>query len=873
MMFNDDKKFMELDQEDSDIISQNISTTTRPMKNMYNKNSNDSIKRKNIKGGSSSKTKKNSNKTKDITTIESICNLFERVEYTKKTNAIKLNNICFSIPKADTYDFSSKGIRKGDCMEIVHEDKSNNTSISCMGYALESYNNNYNIDDEFGSYSPNENFVKCIILLRPESLPKKRLPWMGRRELFLSNFICYVPRNMMQDKVMVTSMENLPIIKEKRKNKQLYYSRVCYDIDNKIFFDYSNLQFLCLCVQPKNPDRAFIQCSYFDHDGNRTGCGALYHPRCVGTSRKIVGEIGSFKCPLCKRKTKERMKIGKTKKKMKKNHNSNNNNVNDYKTNEMEEDDDEVVEMEAKLETLSRIDPTSLMLGFERCQRHPNCSKPNRHPARCKLDRNMDVISSNNNSNSNSKKKKMRKKNSNKNNDAKRTGENKLNIHYGSISSNNNGKTIKGNDNSFKKPYVRQGFNFQGQGKGLLRLPQNSHQDDSSKNNMKQINNNNNNMMKKNSKAFSMRNNASSEANTPSRRKFVRKSPSNIKQRKQKSLQSSIDIRRLYDTTNRRDGHNNNNTIISDNTSNSSNNSSININDVSLNDGYGNMVVSPPPFSWASSIDMSNRRNAPKRPLSMNSVSDGEDNLIPGIAPLGSMEFDELANIPSSPMGVLRGGMSEMFLSSNRSQQEQQQQQQQQQQPKKVIDEILNSPLTKYSSPTLHNLFDEEVQPNVFALPQSLLGIYTGKKKSTRSVKKKNNLSSTNKKKGKAVKKAKKTSNTDGRRKKSIKRRKTSNSSSSGSDGGNISSMKNKTNSKKKVINNNSKNNNNNNGNNNNNNNNNNNGNTKTRSLFGKISLAKAKQSNVLSIFDTLKNPPPSPIIKAQKAPQSQKMM
>ena len=182
----------------------------------------------------------------------------------------------------------------------------------------------------------------------------------------------------------------------------------------------------------------------------------------------------------------------------------------------------------------------------------------------------MDVISSNNNSNSNSKKKKMRKKNSNKNNDAKRTGENKLNIHYGSISSNNNGKTIKGNDNSFKKPYVRQGFNFQGQGKGLLRLPQNSHQDDSSKNNMNQINNNNN--MMKNSKAFSMRNNASSEANTPSRRKFVRKSPSNIKQRKQKSLQPSIDIRRLYDTTNKRDGRYNNNTIISDNTSNSSNN-------------------------------------------------------------------------------------------------------------------------------------------------------------------------------------------------------------------------------------------------------------------------------------------------------------
>ena len=48
-------------------------------------------------------------------------------------------------------------------------------------------------------------------------------------------------------------------------------------------------------------------------------------------------------------------------------------------------------------------------------------------------------------------------------------------------------------------------------------------------------------------------------------------------------------------------------------------------------------------------------------PLSMNSMSDGEDNLIHGITPLGSMDFDESTSIPQSPMGVLRGGLSGMY--------------------------------------------------------------------------------------------------------------------------------------------------------------------------------------------------------------------
>ena len=115
-----------------------------------------------------------------------------------------------------------------------------------------------------------------------------------------------MPKHMIRDKVMVTSRQNLPDVKQKRKGKQLYYARASYDVDKKNF-DYSSIDFLCLCVQPKNPDRTFITCEYFDESGTKSGgCGALYHPRCVGTSRKIVDGIGEFKCPLCVRKAKER---------------------------------------------------------------------------------------------------------------------------------------------------------------------------------------------------------------------------------------------------------------------------------------------------------------------------------------------------------------------------------------------------------------------------------------------------------------------------------------------------------------------------------------------------------------------------------------
>ena len=173
---------------------------------------------------------------------------------------------------------------------------------------------------------------------------------------------------------MVTSLQHLADVKQKRKGKQLYYARVCYDVDKKEFFDYSSIDFLCLCVQPKIPIALSLRASIMTKVVRKVVAGALYHPRCVGTSRKIVDGIGEFKCPLCVRKAKERDAW-----KSDRDLGSSGHSPSDV---ELEE-----AKMAAKLETLARIDPKTLMLGFEQCQRHPRCSKPNRHPARCKLDR------------------------------------------------------------------------------------------------------------------------------------------------------------------------------------------------------------------------------------------------------------------------------------------------------------------------------------------------------------------------------------------------------------------------------------------------------------------------------------------------------
>ena len=235
--------------------------------------------------------------------------------------------------------------------------------------------------------------VLCQLLVPPEALSCGRLPWMGRRELFMTNFICVIPHHRLAEKALVVPLEALKVVRSKRKNKQVHFARVGYNLEAGVFVNYSEIVFLCLCVQPENPDRTFVQCGWeasSERGGSGTnrvdwGCGRRYHPRCVGTSRKIVESVGHFLCPLCKRKTKPmRKKKGSP-------------TVSEC-AREMRDDEDEtereisaaglrLEEEAAAKETLRRIDPKTLMLGFERCQRHPHCSKPNRHPARCKLDR------------------------------------------------------------------------------------------------------------------------------------------------------------------------------------------------------------------------------------------------------------------------------------------------------------------------------------------------------------------------------------------------------------------------------------------------------------------------------------------------------
>ena len=241
-------------------------------------------------------------------------------------------------------------------------------------------------------------------------------------------------------------------------------------------------------------------------------------------------------------------------------------------------------------------------------------------------------------------------------------------------------------------------FKFKGQGKGLLHLPEKqSYTGDT------------------NSKVISVRP-AVAEANTPSRRKFVnhtspphRMVPSKTKAERPVKFRNAMRARSSSKKYNAREQRLQQQD--SDNASTSSNNSN-------TNDDFGPGLY-PSQSSWASSISNLGFRDSPKRPLSMNSMSDGEDNLIHGITPLGSMDFDESTSIPQSPMGVLRGGLSGMYVSDTVDQQ---------QQDKAVISEILNSPLTKYSSPSLSDLFGDDGLgggPNVFALPESSLRLNT----------------------------------------------------------------------------------------------------------------------------------------------------
>ena len=239
----------------------------------------------------------------------------------------------------------------------------------------------------------------CRLYFAPEQVKCGRLPWMGRREIFMTNFVCTIPTSQIKEKVLVVGLKSLKPVRSKRKNKQVYFCRVTYNVDKHVFVNYNKVSFLCLCVQPENPDRTFIQCGWERGEGyvpsatRVIGCGRKYHPRCVGTSRKIVEAVGSFFCPLCKRRAASAgitiPGVGGaaaaagdgpgTKGAL--NNAFGRSNISKGMQSLREEEE------KAARETLLRIDPTKLMLGFERCQRHPHCSKPNRHPARCKLDR------------------------------------------------------------------------------------------------------------------------------------------------------------------------------------------------------------------------------------------------------------------------------------------------------------------------------------------------------------------------------------------------------------------------------------------------------------------------------------------------------
>ena len=145
----------------------------RPLTNLFDAESPSPFsKKKKSKVSSSPQRTGVAKQTKQTRTasIESILSLFQRV---KLDRCLTLDEACVSTAHADNYDFSNKLLQQGDCVHIVHEDAQSNFTTSCIAYVLGKHEEDKIVESSVES--PKDMFV-CVILLRPESIARGRLP-------------------------------------------------------------------------------------------------------------------------------------------------------------------------------------------------------------------------------------------------------------------------------------------------------------------------------------------------------------------------------------------------------------------------------------------------------------------------------------------------------------------------------------------------------------------------------------------------------------------------------------------------------------------------------------------------------------------------
>ncbi|CAD8196038.1 unnamed protein product [Paramecium pentaurelia] len=111
--------------------------------------------------------------------------------------------------------------------------------------------------------------------------------WVSEQELFKTKHQEYILAQTIINKCNIITCNEYVELNEIEST--IYFNRLSWDSEKQKFRGYEILQKFCLCRQPLNPDRKYIQCD---------SCKEWYHLECVGILEEKIGNNNYF-CQIC----------------------------------------------------------------------------------------------------------------------------------------------------------------------------------------------------------------------------------------------------------------------------------------------------------------------------------------------------------------------------------------------------------------------------------------------------------------------------------------------------------------------------------------------------------------------------------------------
>ncbi|CAD8195693.1 unnamed protein product [Paramecium pentaurelia] len=119
-----------------------------------------------------------------------------------------------------------------------------------------------------------------------KSHPKSN-EWISEQELFETKHEDYILAETVIHSCQIFTCKEYVNLDEIEST--IYFNRLSWDMEKKQFQGLEKLQKFCLCQQPVNPDRKYIQCD---------SCHQWYHLECVGLKEEELND-SEFFCKLC----------------------------------------------------------------------------------------------------------------------------------------------------------------------------------------------------------------------------------------------------------------------------------------------------------------------------------------------------------------------------------------------------------------------------------------------------------------------------------------------------------------------------------------------------------------------------------------------